>query len=76
MFKRCPILLFLVCPFLLDKNHKFIVKGLVHNCSLLDIVLVAQDMERLFLRLKIFEEIIMFQRILECFEEDKQIECF
>ena len=60
MFKRCPILFFLVCPFLLDKNHKVFVKGLVDNCLLPDIVLVAQDMEKHFLRLKIFEEIKMF----------------
>ena len=45
--------------FLLDKNHKVFVKGLVHNSLLPDIVLVAQDMERHFLCLKNIEEIIM-----------------
>ena len=57
VLKRCPILLFLVCSFLLVKNPKICVKGLVHNCSLPDIVLVTQDMERHYLCFKKFEEI-------------------
>ena len=60
VLKRSPILLFLVCSFLLDKNQKIFKNVLVHNWSLTDIVLVSQDMERQFLRLKKFEEIKCF----------------
>ena len=60
-----------VCFFLLDENHKIFVKSLVHNFSLPDFVLVTQDIERHFLRLKKVEEIknINSYTILECFEE-------